>query len=201
MDLLTAFLLSIALSFDSFAVSISSGLGCGQWRILRGLRFAFVLGLMQGVMVFIGWALANGFHKFIEEWDHWVAFVLLFILGGKMIYGAIKERGHEQKLISSNSLSFIKSFVLGVATSIDAIIAGVSIAFLKVTIIDNGQLTNVIFLSLIVMFITFFASFVGLLVGHGCRGGFGGKVGNNAELIGGIALIAIGVKILIEHIN
>lgn len=199
MDLITVLLLAIALSFDSFAVSISSGLGCGHWRILRGIRFAFVLGLMQGGMVFIGWALANGFHQFIEEWDHWVAFVLLLILGGKMIYGAIKERGNEQKLISSNSLGFIKSLVLGVATSIDAIIAGVSIAFLKVTIIDNGQLTNVIFLSLIVMFVTLLASFVGLLVGHGCRGGFGGKVGNNAELIGGIALVAIGIKILVEH--
>lgn len=199
MNLLTIFILAIALCFDSFAVSISCGLGCGDWRLLRGVRFASIMGFMQGFMVFLGWALAATFHSSIANWDHWIAFILLFLLGGKMILGALKSI-KENDGVTANNLGFVKSLILGVATSIDAIIAGISIAFASVTIVEGSQFQNIIIASVIVFGVTLIASYIGLMLGRGCRGGFGGKIGKNAEFIGGVILILIGVKVLIEHL-
>lgn len=199
MDLLTIILLAIALCFDSFAVSISCGLGCGRWRALRWLRFASVLGFMQGGMVFLGWLIASSFHESIKEWDHWIAFILLLILGVKMIYGAFKRKD-EEKEPSEDNLNFGKSIILGIATSIDAIIAGVSVAFLGVSIFSGSQFLNVLLGAFIVMLVTVIASLSGLYLGRCCRGGLGGKIGENAEWIGGAVLILIGAKVLFEHL-
>lgn len=194
MDLLTVLLFAVALCFDSFAVSISCGLACFVWQRGRGIRFAMILALMQGFMVFIGWALAFNFHSIISEWDHWVSFVLLLFLGGKMIYGAV--RGDDQP-VEGDPFRLWPSIVLGFATSIDAIIAGVSMAFLVILVLPTfGQLVNIGIVSLIVALVTFSASIIGLLLGRRSRG----SIGPRAELIGGCVLIIIGIKVLMEHL-
>lgn len=196
MNLITVFILALALSFDSFAVSTSCGFGCCQWKWGKGVRFAAVMGFMQGFMVFIGWSVGVGFHSIISEWDHWIAFGLLTLLGLKMAIEGFK--GGESQTV--NMLNWGKNIVLAVATSIDAIIAGVSIAFVVVSIVSGSQLINVGIGSLIVACVTIVASIVGLILGRFCRKGFGSQIGSWAEVLGGIVLILIGLKVLFEHL-
>lgn len=196
MDLVTVILLAIALCFDSFAVSVSSGMTCsGKWFCFRGIRFAFVLGFMQGAMTLIGWFLSWNFRSLIEQWDHWIAFSLLLFLGIKMIYSALKGGKEESKL---DSFAFSRSLVMGIATSIDAIIAGVTMAFLTITIVNpEKQLTNIMLSSGIIALVTLIASMTGLFVGKITQS----KLGSKAEIIGGVVLILIGIKVLIEHLS
>lgn len=196
MDLITVILLAIALCFDSFAVSVSSGMTCkSKWYCFRGIRFAIVLGFMQGAMTLTGWLLSWNFRSLIEQWDHWIAFSLLSFLGAKMIFFALK--GGEEKS-KPDAFSFTRSIVMGVATSIDAIIAGVSMAFLNITIVNpDNQFINILLSSSIIAFITLIASMTGLFIGKSTQS----KLGNKAEVIGGIVLILIGIKVLIEHLT
>lgn len=142
---------------------------------------ALVMGIFQGGMTWMGWALGIHFSNYITDFDHWIAFVLLAYLGGKMVYESCKAE--ENSLISfSNKMLF----TLGIATSIDALAVGVSMAFLK---------TDIWFPASVIAFTTFFLSFSGVLCGFR----FGKLKGLKVELLGGLILIGIGVKILIEH--
>lgn len=195
MDLLTLILFALALCFDSFAVSISCAMSCCIWQRGRGLRFAAVLAIFQGGMPLIGWSLATGFHHVISQYDHWIAFVLLLLLGSKMIWES-RAQG-EQQPRKTDPLSLGGSMLMGVATSIDALIAGITMALLTIDILPSkGQLSNMLLAVGIIALITFAASIAGLLIGHRARN----KVGQRAELIGGLVLIAIGTKVLIEHL-
>ena len=139
------------------------------------------MGGFQGGMTWLGWAMGIHFSNYITNFDHWIAFVLLSYLGGKMVYESFKE--NESSLITfSNKMLF----TLGVATSIDALAVGISMAFLK---------TAIWYPALIIAFTTFFLSFTGVLCGFR----FGKMKGLKVELLGGLILIAIGIKILIEH--
>ena len=169
MSFITILLIAIGLSMDSLAVSISGGICMKPFCIKKSLKMALTMGIFQGGMTWLGWAMGIHFSNYITDFDHWIAFVLLSYLGGKMVYE------------SSRML-----FTLGVATSIDALAVGVSMAFLK---------TGIWFPASVIAFTTFFLSFSGVICGFR----FGKIKGLKVELLGGLILIVIGVKILIEH--
>lgn len=187
-------LLGVALCFDSFAVSLSAGMGCCTWHKGRGVRFAAILALMQTLMPLVGWLLAFEFADLISFWDHWIALVLLAFLGSKMIYGALKAKDEQ---IKSDPFRLRNSFLMGLATSIDAMAAGIAMALVKIEIFDGSQFANMLLAILTIGVITFIASIAGLLLGRKSKG----SLGSSAEIVGGVILIAIGVKILVEHIS
>lgn len=182
MSFITILLIAIGLSMDSLAVSISGGICMKPFCMRKSLKMALVMGGFQGLMTWLGWALGIHFSSYITNFDHWIAFVLLGYLGGKMIYESFKEE--ENGLVSFSNRILL---TLGVATSIDALAVGVSMAFLK---------TNIWFPACIIAFTTFFLSFTGVLCGFR----FGKIKGLKVELLGGLILITIGVKILVEHL-
>lgn len=167
---------------DSLAVSISGGIVMRPFCMRQSLRLALTMGIFQGGMTLLGWGLGVSFSSYITAFDHWIAFVLLGFLGGKMIYESFEE---EETTISSFSTKTL--ITLGVATSIDALAVGVSMAFLK---------TSIYIPAFIIGFVTFSLSLIGVISGYR----FGKIKGVNVELLGGVILIAIGIKILVEHL-
>lgn len=169
---------------DSLAVSVSGGIVMRPFSLRQSLRLAFTMGAFQSGMTLLGWALGVGFSSYITAYDHWIAFILLAFLGGKMIYEAFS--GGEESAVSSFSLRTLVT--LGVATSIDALAVGVSMAFLQ---------TGIGLPSLIIGVVAFALSLAGVWGGYR----FGRIKGVNVELVGGLILIGIGVKILVEHLS
>lgn len=181
MGFITILLIAIGLSMDSLAVSISGGICMRPFCIRKSLKMAVILGIFQGAMTWLGWAMGVHFSSYITELDHWIAFILLGYLGGKMVYDSFRDE--EEHAISFNNKML---FTLGIATSIDALAVGVSMAFLK---------TSIWFPVSVIAFTTFFLSFSGVICGFR----FGKIKGLKVELLGGLILIGIGIKILIEH--
>lgn len=182
MNLITVLLIAIGLSMDSLAVSVGGGIFMKEFCMKKSLKMAAIMAIFQGGMTFLGWALGYQFSTYICNLDHWIAFLLLGYLGGKMIYESFKE---ESEIFSSFSNKTL--FTLGIATSIDALAVGISFAFLKTTILLPVA---------VIAGITFILSFSGVCCGFK----FGKIKGINIELIGGIILVGIGIKILIEHL-
>ena len=182
MGIISILLIAVGLAMDSLAVSISGGIVMRPFCMRQSLRLALPMGIFQGGMTLLGWLMGVSFSSYITAFDHWIAFILLGFLGGKMIYESF---GEEETTISSFSTKTL--LTLGVATSIDALAVGVSMAFLK---------TSIYFPAFIIGFVTFALSLIGVISGYR----FGKIKGINVELFGGIILIAIGVKILIEHL-
>lgn len=180
--MLELIILAIALSMDAFAVSL--GLGAKQVTFDKrlALKVGLYFGFFQGFMPLIGYLAGIGLSSFIESIDHWVAFVLLALIGAKMVYESFGEPVEEEISIITNKVLLL----LAIATSIDAMAAGFTLTLMATTIL----------ISVIVITITTFAfSYGGVLLGtHG-----GAYLESKAELLGGIVLIAIGLKILIEH--
>lgn len=194
MDLITLLFFAVGLCFDSFAVSLSSGMTCCQSSRVRLWRFAAILGISQAVMPFIGWAAAAQFRTVIEAYDHWIAFGLLLMLGIKMIRESFSKEDEDE--VKVDQLSWGRNIVLGIATSIDALVAGIAMALIPLTLLpDSSQLTNIVLAVGIIGFITFLSSITGIYLGRTSRG----RIGSYAELVGGIILILIGTKVLIEH--
>lgn len=186
MDLVSLIFLAIGLAMDAFAVSIALGLKVpvkDKWK--TALKAGLFFGIAQGVMPLIGWILGNGFSKYIESIDHWVAFILLAIIGGKMIYEAIHPDEDEESEVDTGMK---RMFILAIATSIDALAVGISFAFLNVNIINAV---------LIIGIITLVTSAIGVIIGKIFGDLFSGK----AEIVGGVILILIGLKILVEHLR
>jgi putative Mn2+ efflux pump MntP len=183
MHLVTTTLLALGLAMDAFAVSISSGITIRNPRIEQALKIAIFFGVFQAIMPVVGWLAGLGLRELIAQVDHWIAFGLLFLIGCRMIYESTKASSERRVL---NPLSLGVLLVLSVATSIDALAAGVSLAFLKISILLP---------ILIIGVVTFVLSLVGVFVGDRSGHFLQGK----AELAGGLVLIGIGVKILIEH--
>ena len=181
MGLTELFILAVGLSMDAFAVAVCKGLAMPKvtWKKITAVGLWF--GGFQALMPAIGYLLGSQFESMITQIDHWIAFVLLSYLGGKMVYESFKEEDSHLITFSSRML-----FTLGVATSIDALAVGVSMAFLK---------TGIWFPASVIAFTTFFLSFSGVICGFR----FGKIKGLKVELLGGLILIVIGVKILIEH--
>ena len=185
MDILELFIIAVGLSMDAFAVSICKGLSVEKLSpkhmIITGLYF----GGFQAGMPLIGWALGVGFSGLITEIDHWIAFALLAIIGGNMIREALKKEEEEEL---NDSFTFKVMLPLAVATSIDALAVGVTFAFLQVNIIAAVCLIGAT---------TFGFSCAGIKIGNI----FGTKYKSKAELVGGIVLVLMGIKILLEHLG
>ncbi|WP_270439388.1 manganese efflux pump MntP family protein [Bacteroides bouchesdurhonensis] len=187
---LEIWLLAIGLAMDCFAVSIASGIILKriQWQPMLVMAFAF--GFFQAIMPFISWMCANTFSHLIESVDHWIAFAILAFLGGRMVYESFKEEGCRQEF---NPASPKVVLTMAIATSIDALAIGVSFAFLGIQ--DYRDILSPI---LIIGLVSLIMSLVGLIFGIRCGCGCAREL--KAERWGGIILIIIGIKILIEHL-
>mgnify|MGYP000972844594 FL=1 len=180
------FLIGIGLSMDAFAVAICKGLGMERINKRDALLLALFFGGFQALMPLTGYLLGSRFASYIERWDHWIAFVLLAFIGGNMIRESREQEEEEAK--HCGSIRYRELFTLAVATSIDALAVGVSFAFLGVRIAPAVTLIGCT---------TFVLTLVGVWVGNL----FGSRYKSRAELTGGIILILIGVKILLEHLG
>lgn len=187
MGFIELFLIGVGLSMDAFAVSICKGLNMKKINYRHACIIGAFFGGFQALMPLIGWALGTQFAKYIESVDHWIAFGLLAFIGGKMAVEAIKGDDDEQDG-GDDRLDYKELFMLAVATSIDALAVGVTFAFLKV---------NIVFSIAVIGVTTFVLSVIGVAVGNR----FGTKYKSKAELAGGIILVLIGLKILLEGIG
>jgi manganese efflux pump family protein len=183
MGIITILLIAFGLSFDTFAVSVSSGLILRRINFFNAMKIAFVLAFFQGLMPMIGWLIGSGLKKYMMAYDHWIAFILLSILGAKMIYESFQSE-EERKPI--NPMRFAIMVSMAVATSIDALIVGLSFAFFEL---------NIYFTVFLIGAVTFIVSMLGILFGKKA----GESLGQRMEIVGGLILVAIGLKILIEH--
>lgn len=184
MSFFDLFLIALALSMDAFAVAICKGLSVKKVGAKHILTVGIYFGGFQALMPLIGFLLGFKFERFIVSVDHWIAFVLLAVIGGGMIREAIA--GGEDE--ANDSFSFKTMLPLALATSIDALAVGISFAFLGVDIVATAVLIGVT---------TFVLSGAGIVVGNV----FGAEYKSKAELAGGIVLILIGLKILLEHLE
>lgn len=184
MGLVELFLIGVGLSMDAFAVSICKGLSMEKMRWRQGAVVALFFGGFQALMPLTGWLLGKQFERYIVSIDHWIAFVLLGHIGGKMIWDAFHDEGDS----CPASFDLKELLILAVATSIDALAVGITFAFLQVSILPAIALIGTT---------TFCISLGGVWIGHQ----FGSRYKNRATLIGGIILCLIGLKILLEHLG
>jgi putative Mn2+ efflux pump MntP len=180
----TIILIAIGLAMDAFAVSIASGVTLKGLKTTGALKIAASFGIFQAIMPLIGWFAGKSFSSFIVGVDHWIAFCLLSMVGVKMIYESTKMDSIEKRF---DPLKPSVLLVLSLATSIDALAVGVTFSFLNISII-----TPVIVIGLI----TFFLAFIGGMFGNRLGSFLEGKI----EIFGGLILIGIGLKILLEHL-
>lgn len=183
MGVIELLVLALGLSMDAFAVSICKGLSVPKLQAKHCLICGVYFGGFQALMPLIGWALGIRFQSMITNIDHWIAFVLLAVIGANMI----KESFSKEEECSDASFGFKTMLTLAVATSIDALAVGVTFAFLDVSIVPAVLLIGAT---------TFVCSAVGVKIGNV----FGNRFQSKAEFLGGLVLIAIGLKILIEHL-
>ena len=183
MSLFELFLLAIGLSMDAFAVAICKGLSMQQFNQKHAAIIALYFGAFQALMPAIGYLLGSRFQQSITAYDHWIAFILLALIGGNMV----KESFDHETETSSPSIHFKEMLILAIATSIDALAVGVTFAFLQVSLIPAVSTIGII---------TFVISVLGVKIGNV----FGMKYKSKAEFAGGVILILIGGKILIEHL-
>ncbi len=168
---------------DAFSVSITNGLANKSFKTINAFKLGISFGSFQAIMLVLGWLAGISIIDFISGFDHWVAFGLLCFIGGRMIYESTKKGSG--KLISSFGIGTL--LMLSIATSIDALAVGMSLSFLNVPIITPA---------LIIGIVTFSLSFIGVYLGNH----FGHFLGNKVEILGGLILIIIGLRILIEHV-
>ena len=202
MNLLSIFMTAIGLSMDAFAVALAKGITLRKNMWKNALKIALLFGVFQGLMPLIGWMAAREFKGYIESFDHWIAFILLGAIGGKMIYESIKSKKEccvnnnvsvkeevcVESLENNKEFNFKNLIILAIATSIDALAVGVSFAFLNISIIPSIS---------IIALVTFILCIIAVFVGKklGCI------LQKYAEIVGGVILIIIGINILLEHIG
>ncbi len=184
MSLLTILFIALGLSIDCFAVSISSGITLKCFRVKYALRVGAFFGGFQALMPVVGWLTGLSFKRYIEGYDHWIAFLLLSFIGGKMIYESAIIKKAEK---SCDPRNILLVFILAIATSIDALAVGLSFSVLGMSIITPVILIGVV---------SFIMSIFGMYLGDK----FGNIFGNKVEIVGGFILIFIGFKILIQHL-
>lgn len=184
MGFVELFLIGVGLSMDAFAVAICKGLSMKRLNWGQGAVVALFFGGFQAMMPLLGWLLGRQFEQYITSVDHWIAFLLLGYIGGKMIWDAFHEEGDA----CPAGFDLKELLMLSVATSIDALAVGVTFAFLQVHILPAVALIGCT---------TFALSLAGVWIG--CR--FGSRWKNKATLLGGVILCLIGLKILLEHLG
>ena len=182
-ELLTIIVVAVGLAMDAFAVSIVSGATYRQLHVKHALRIALFFGGFQAVMPLIGSLAGLSLKEHIVDYDHWIAFGLLTAVGGKMIYEAFKIEQAEKRF---DPTSLITLLALSVATSIDALAVGITLSLIATSIIEAV---------IVIGAVTFMLSYLGVAIGKR----FGHFFESKIEILGGIILIAIGVKILLEH--
>ena len=187
MSLWEIILIGVGLSMDALAVSMCKGLAMKRFNAKNALIIGAYFGGFQALMPTIGWLLGRSFESVIKSFDHWVAFGLLAIIGGKMIWDSLHETEGESEAESNPRIDHREMLMLAVATSIDALAVGITFAFLSVNIVPAATAIGLT---------TFTISFVGVAIGNK----FGSRFRDRAQLAGGIVLVAIGIKILIEHL-
>lgn len=183
MGILEILLIAVGLSMDAFAVSVAKGISASKISVRDALVAGIWFGGFQALMPWIGYTLGTGFSVLVSSWDHWIAWLLLTLIGGNMLREALS--GDEEEKFSG-SFSVRTMFPLAIATSIDALAVGVSFAFLRMDI----RLPVVLIGLTTLMF-----SFAGVYLGRS----FGSRFKSGAGIVGGLVLIGIGVKILVEH--
>jgi putative Mn2+ efflux pump MntP len=184
MDTLTIMLIAVGLAMDAFAVSIANGMTINTHRRRSALLTAAFFGGFQMLMPAIGWLAGLSLESIIREVDHWVAFGLLAFIGAKMIYDGAKKQTNEK---TATALKFHSLLILSIATSIDALMVGLSFALLQTAILLPIAVIGIV---------TFLLSFVGF--SFGC--GLGRFFGHRIKIVGGLVLIFIGLRILLEHL-
>lgn len=182
MSIFELILLAIVLSMDAFAVSVCKGISVREIGIRHGILCGVYFGFFQAIMPVIGYMAGKSLTAMISDYDHWIAFILLLFIGISMI----RESRGDKKV--SSDFGFKGMIIMAIATSIDALAVGVTLAFLNV---------NIIFAASVIGIITAVLSCTGVMLGNV----IGKKYGNTAEMIGGIVLIALGIKILLEHLG
>lgn len=198
MGIITVLLLGISLSADAFAVSVCKGLACRKLKIRYCIIVGLWFGIFQGGMPLLGYLLGSAISKYITAVAPWVAFILLGIIGGNMIWESVKESRDPDvdKEYEDMNLGFTEMLLLATATSIDAMAVGITFAVVDVKLSSAlGQTANVILACLIIACCTFVISGLGVVTGNI----FGAKYKNKAQVAGGIILVLIGLRILIAH--
>lgn len=184
MGFIEILLIGISLAADAFAVSVCKGLSMKKNDIKKSITIGLYFGIFQGLMPVIGYFLGTTFKDFITSIDHWIAFVLLVTIGANMI----REAFSSYEETCNDQVDFKTMLPASLATSIDALAIGITFAFLK---------TNIIISSILITITTFILSVIGVIIGNK----FGTKYKNKAEFIGGLILIIMGIKILLEHLG
>ena len=188
MSFLELLLIGVGLSMDAFAVAICQGLSMTRLNWRHAGVIALFFGDFQAVMPMLGWALGFRFAVYIQELDHWVACVLLCLIGGNMVREALGPEEEAETACAAGRLDLRRLFLMAVATSIDALAVGVTFAFLQVSILPAVGLIGCT---------TFVLSLAGVWIGHR----FGSRLKSRATLAGGVILCLIGLKILLEHLG
>ncbi|BCJ94097.1 membrane protein [Anaerocolumna cellulosilytica] len=189
MSLFELFILAVGLSMDAFAVAVCKGLSLKKITVKHPVTVGLYFGIFQAGMPLIGFILGSQFSSRISSIDHWIAFILLGAIGINMIREALRKQEEEcSKVEQDTALSFNNMIVLALATSIDALAIGITFAFLKVSIIPAVSFIGVV---------TFIISAAGVFIGNF----FGAKYKSKAEFSGGVILVCLGFKILIEHLE
>lgn len=184
MSLLELLILAIGLSMDAFAVSVTNGLCMKNIKTKQTVAIGLCFGLFQGAMPVLGYALGSAFTQYITKVDHYIALVLLGFIGGKMIYEGFSIKNDD--VCKAAELTFGGLMLQGVATSIDALAVGVGFAAMRVNIVGAASF---------ICCVTLVLSIIGVRFGKR----FGNKLGSKAEIVGGFILVALGVKIFVEH--
>ena len=185
MEILTIFLIAISLSFDTFAVSVSSGLILKKIDFFNATKIALTLAVFQAIMPVIGWLAGSGIKNYAETADHWIAFGILGLLGGKMIYESFQTDPENRNF---NPLDIKVMIGMAIATSIDALVVGFSFALLDYKILISVGIIGAV---------TYIVAMLGMLFGKN----IGSRLGRRMEMLGGVMLILIGLKILVEHLR
>ncbi len=182
---MSVLLIALGLAADCFAVALSGSISMRTLAFFQVLRASLAFGIFQGLMPVLGWLAGRAIVELIEGYDHWVAFILLALVGSRMVWESLHSRDGRSK-----NADITKGFLLltlSVATSIDALAVGLTFAFMKISIVAASSTIGTV---------TFVATVIGFLLGRKT----GHLIGRRAEVIGGMVLIGIGIKILVEHI-
>jgi putative Mn2+ efflux pump MntP len=179
-------LLALAMSTDAFAAAIGKGASLHKPRFIEALRTGLIFGVIEGITPLIGWGIGQAATSYVKNWDHWIAFTLLVVLGVHMIYNGLKHEDAEEE--KPNQHSFLILAVTAFATSIDALAVGVGLAFVNVNILVAAAAIGVATTVMVT---------IGVMLGRV----LGTVVGKRAEIIGGIVLMLVGATILYEHLS
>ncbi|MDD3182345.1 MAG: manganese efflux pump MntP family protein [Alphaproteobacteria bacterium] len=187
MGLPSTALLALSMSADAFAVSVGKGVSMDKPRLLDAAKTGLVFGLTEGCAPLVGWLFGSFAASFIQAYDHWVAFVILTLIGLHMIVEGVRNQNCELEIVKPKDQNLLMLILTAVGTSIDSVAVGVSLAFVA---------ANIWVAAISIGLATFSMSTLGIMIGHrvGC------KLGRYAEILGGVGLFAIGAKILFTHL-